>query len=191
MASLSFDARRSLAAARAISKVSSAGVSSSYQALAMESDSKVIDVICYDDRTKPAKAFVAIQSNESDDGQASKELISKVANYLNNEDRKPLGVQIIVSSITPIKYSINAEVTLEPNVDAKTVLASMNKAIKNLTKAKQKIGSQIALSEVYASLNIEGVAVVESLKSPTQNIKSSKTQVPFCTGINIKELHNA
>ena len=169
----------------ALSKVSSAGSAGAYEALALEADSRVVDVVAYDDINKPAKAFIAIQSNESDMGVASNDLIKVVSEYLNHEDRKPLGVEVIVSSIEPVEYLVNAIVRLDDNVDKNIVLSTMQSAIEMLVDSKKKIGTEIAISEIYASLNIEGVAVVEELSSPAKNIKTTNTQVPYCSNIAI------
>lgn len=174
----------------ALDKVSSAGSAGAYEALALESDNRVVDVVAFDDIDQPAKAFVAIQSSESIDGVASQELIAVVAEYLNHEDRKPLGAKVIVSSIEPIPYTIDAVVRLDENVDKDIVLSTMTNAVAELVESKKKIGSEIAISEIYASLNIEGVAVVEELSSPTNNIKTTDIQVPYCSNIDISEVVN-
>ena len=172
----------------ALSKVSSAGAAGAYEALALESDSRVVDVVAYDDETKPAEAFVAIQSNESATGVASADLLAKVRDYLTAEDKKPLGVKVEVSSIQPVEYNIDALVRLDNTADTQTVLSAMQDSISQLVDSKKEIAAEIALSEIYASLNIEGVAVVEKLSSPTQNIKTNNTQVPYCSNISIKDI---
>ncbi len=171
----------------ALDKVSTAGVARAYEALSLEADTRVSDVKAYDDIAQPAKAFVTIQSNASDNGEADSNLITVVTNYLNHEDRKPLGAQVIVNSVQVLNYTIDAVVKFERSADIETVKKHMLNAINELVAQKHRIGATVALSEIYAKLNIEGVAVVEQLNEPKVNIKAGKHQTPYCTAINIIE----
>ena len=171
----------------ALDKASTAGAAEAYEALSLEADARVADVKAYDDITQPAKAFVTIQSNMSDNGEADSELIGVVASYLNHEDRKPLGAQVIVGSVAALNYQIDAVVKFDESADIETVKLHMLDAINELVVQKHKINAEIALSEIYARLNIEGVSVVEELNEPKANIKAGKHQAPFCTSINIIE----
>jgi phage-related baseplate assembly protein len=171
----------------ALDKASTAGVAEAYEALALASDSRVEDVKAYDDVDHPAKAFVTIKSSATENGTADNELLGVVSDYLNNEDRKPLGVQVSVNSVDVINYTIDASIKFYPNVDKEIVKSHMLDAVRLLVESKHKIAEEIALSEVYATLNIQGVSVVDELKQPTKNIKSGAHQTPFCTNINIVE----
>ncbi|WP_395947684.1 baseplate J/gp47 family protein [Caedibacter taeniospiralis] len=171
----------------ALDKASTAGAAEAYEALSVEADARVADVKAYDDITQPAKAFVTIQSNMSDNGEADSELIGVVASYLNHEDRKPLGAQVIVGSVEALNYQIDAVVKFDESADIETLKLHMLDAINELVVQKHKINAEIALSEIYARLNIEGVSVVEELNEPKANIKAGKHQAPFCTSINIIE----
>ncbi|MBY7733479.1 baseplate J/gp47 family protein [Francisella philomiragia] len=169
-------------------KMSSAGAAGYYEALSYDSDTRVIDIKAHDDILQPGKAFVVLKSNENDDGVASQDLIDTVSAYLNDEDRKPLGCQVFVSSVIPVMYTVEANVELNDNVDSVLIIQTMNKNIQELVESKKVIGGSIALSEIYASLNIEGVAIVQDLVSPTANIATDVTELPFCTDIIINEV---
>lgn len=169
-------------------KMSSAGAARYYEALSYDADTRVIGVKAYDIDTQPAKAFVVIQSDEANDGIATTDLIDTVSIYLNYEYRKPLGAQVIVSSVIPVNYTVEAEVELNGNVDNALILQTMRDNVATLVAKKKVIGGSIALSEIYASLNIEGVAVVQNLFSPVSNIATSETEVPVCTDIIITEV---
>lgn len=171
----------------ALDKASTAGAAEAYEALSLEADARVADVKAYDDITQPAKAFVTIQSNVSDNGEADSALITAVIGYLNHEDRKPLGAQVIVNSVAALNYQIDAVVKFDQTADIETVKLHMLDAIAELVAQKHKINAEIALSEIYARLNIEGVSVVEQLNEPKANIKAGKHQAPFCTSVNIVE----
>lgn len=172
----------------AIDKVSTAGAKGYYEALTYDADTRVEDVLAYDVLNEPGKAFVVIQSTENDDGIASQDLLDTVFDYLNHEDRRPLGCQVIVSAITPINYIVEAEVQLQGNVDSNLIIQSMKNSISELVESKKRIEGKIALSEIYASLNVEGVAVVQNLVSPISNIAVANTEVPICTDIIITEV---
>ncbi|MCF6777669.1 baseplate J/gp47 family protein [Thiotrichales bacterium 19X7-9] len=171
----------------ALEKASSAGSQSAYEALSFESDSRVVDVKAFDDQSQPGKAFVVVQGNEADSGQASDDLLETVSNYLTDPERKPLGCQVIVSSVSPLEYTINAEVVLDPQSDKSVVLKTMQDNIDTLIADRHKIGATVPLSEVYARLNIEGVAYVKELYAPTKTISASDTQTPYCTEVTIIE----
>ena len=171
----------------ALDKASTAGAAEAYEALSLEADARVADVKAYDDISQPAKAFVTIQSNVSDNGEADSPLITAVTDYLNHEDRKPLGAQVIVNSVQALNYAIVAVVKFDISADIETVKMHMIEAINALVKQKHKINAEIALSEIYARLNIEGVTVVEELNEPKANLKAGKHQAPFCTSITITE----
>ncbi|TNF65680.1 MAG: hypothetical protein EP298_11095 [Gammaproteobacteria bacterium] len=172
----------------ALEKASSAGSAQAYEALSLEADSRVADVKAYDEKDKPAKAFVTIQSNVSDNGEADSELINIVTAYLNHQDRKPLGAEVIVNSVEALNYQIDAMVKFDQSADIETVKMHMTNSINELVSFKHKIGAEIALSEIYARLNMEGVSVVEELNEPKANIKAGQHQAPYCTNINIVEV---
>jgi phage-related baseplate assembly protein len=171
----------------ALDKASSAGSAEAYEALSLEADSRVADVKAYDNRNLPGKAFVTIQSNDSENGQADENLIKTVTDYLNHPDRKPLGCEVIVSSVEALNYKIDAVIKFEKKAEIETTKSAILDSINELVKHKHKIGAEIALSEIYARLNIEGVAVVKSLNSPIENIKAGAHQAPFCESIKISE----
>ena len=173
----------------AFHKASSAGAAPAYEALAFEADSRVKGVKAYDLAAEAAKAYITILSNETETGEASEELIQIVSDYLNHEDRKPLGAQVIVSGVEVLNYSIDAQISYREDADKVTVEENILAAVNKLIQSKHRIGAEIALSEVYASLNIEGVAVVTQLNQPTGNILTGKHQAPFCNSINITEVN--
>ncbi|MCF6764837.1 baseplate J/gp47 family protein [Thiotrichales bacterium 19S3-7] len=180
------DERYRLRILTALEKASSAGSRYAYEALAMESDSRVIDVIAYDDPTQPGVAFVLIQSCEYLCGRASTELISGVKHYLSAPERKPLGCQVVVMSIKPVEYSIDAKIILDEDSDEALVLKTIKNTIKSFTKARHRIGQCIPLSEIYARLNIEGVSFVDQLIQPTASIITSNKEAPYCKEIKIE-----
>ncbi|TNF65738.1 MAG: hypothetical protein EP298_11410 [Gammaproteobacteria bacterium] len=145
----------------ALEKASSAGSQSAYEALAIEADKRVSDVVAFDKIDQAGKAFVVVQSDENVDGVASNDLLSTVTNYLTAPERKPLGCQVIVLSVEPLEYQINAKVVLDEKSDKELVLKTMHENIESLISDRHKISATIPLSEVYARLNIEGVAYVE------------------------------
>ncbi|WP_150467409.1 baseplate J/gp47 family protein [Francisella sp. SYW-9] len=167
----------------ALSLLSSAGIAKAYETLALQADSDVEYAVAYDDDKQPAKAFITIQSLSSKDGSASADLVKKVNDYLNSPDRKPLGADVIVSGVDVIDYQIKAEIKIENDADETIVKKTISNNLLSLTNQKKRIGAEIALSEIYASMNIEGVAVVTSLSSPTQNIYTSNQELPYCTSI--------
>ncbi|MCF6808531.1 baseplate J/gp47 family protein [Thiotrichales bacterium 19S9-12] len=170
-----------------LEKISTAGSKESYEVLALEADSRVIDAKAFDDNEKPGVAFVVIQSNETTDGRASDELIQTVTAYLTDKKRKPLGTQVIVLSVEPFEYRIIARIGLYQLLDKEEVIETIKTKLDFLIKRYHKIGSMIPLSEIYSQLNIEGVSYVVDLVSPTQSICGSKTQVPYCVEIDISE----
>ncbi|MCF6766698.1 baseplate J/gp47 family protein [Thiotrichales bacterium 19S3-7] len=171
-----------------LEKASSAGSQSAYEALTIEADKRVSDVVAFDRNDQAGKAFVVVQSDESVDGVASNDLLTTVTNYLTAPERKPLGCQVIVLSVEPLEYQINAKVVLDEKSDKELVLKTMHENIQSLINDRHKIAATIPLSEIHARLNIEGVAYVEELLSPVKSISASNLQTPFCTSVTITEV---
>ncbi|MCF6775989.1 baseplate J/gp47 family protein [Thiotrichales bacterium 19X7-9] len=180
------DDRFRLRIINALEKASTAGSQCAYEALTMESDARVIDVVAYDDMHKPGVAFILIQSCEYQCGRASEELISKVTSYLSAPERKPLGCKIVVLSVKPYQYSIEAKIVLDKQSNQSLVLKTLKDNIKLFTQTRHRIGQSIPLSEIYARLNIEGVSYVDQLIQPVESINTSNRETPYCREIKIE-----
>lgn len=115
----------------------------------------------------------------SDKGAASEELITEVANHI--EENRPIGAKVTVESATPLVIDVDVSLVLANGVDTETARTKISESI---TKYLQKN----AFSQVYISyaqiggciLACDEIADYSDLKlnNDTQNISVSETQVP-------------
>ncbi|KAE9526063.1 baseplate J/gp47 family protein [Testudinibacter aquarius] len=132
---------------------------------------------------QPGTVDVTVLSKKTQ-GQADSALINIVKTALNAEDVRPLTDTVNVKSATIISYNINAELTLYPSTAEAVILEKVQSAVRQFVENKHKLGFDITLSAIYASLHQEGVQNVQ-LKAPTADLVIQPTQVGYCTAINI------
>ncbi|EPV8688040.1 baseplate J/gp47 family protein [Pseudomonas juntendi] len=131
----------------------------------------------------PAVAVVTIQSTESN-GLASDALIAQVREYLNDQDRRPVGDRLIVQSAQPLAFQIKATLYLQSQgPEAEPILAAAEQKVWAYVSQRRRLGMQVAESAVHAALHVEGVRKV--VLQNWSDINATTAQAPYCTAINL------
>lgn len=157
-----------------------AGSVKSYQFHALSAHGDVKDVSV--SSASPGQVTINILSRRGS-GAASAELIAAVDAVLSAEDKRPLTDHVIVASAAVVVYEIRAELVLYPGPDAQVVLQAAQAAIDAYT-ADHRLGLDIALSAIYASLQQPGVQQVNLLE-PVNNIVIASNEAAHCQRISL------
>lgn len=105
----------------------------------------------------------------TDKGTPSENIIQKIYNEVNPEDRRPLSDLVVVSGAEKQTYKIKAIVTIEKSAIFDDVQKNVLSALNNYIAAKQKLLKQEVLPSDIITLikNVSGVYDVE-LESPAK-----------------------
>ena len=131
----------------------------------------------------PSVVVVSILSR-ANDGVPSPETIAAVQTALNDEDVRPLAIEVTVQAAELVDYTIEATIYTFSGPDPETVIESSQNAAQAYADEQKRIGLDVTLSGVYAALHQPGVQRVE-LTSPVASISISNTQAARCTAINL------
>lgn len=134
--------------------------------------------------TADGEVTVYIQSEGTGGGVPAAALLTAVRNYMNALNRRTLCDTLVVAGITTVSYTINAEITVEQELDQATILQQVREAAEAFAEEVAVINQNIPLSRFYAVLSPVGVAGV-TLTSPTADITTTDSQVPYATAITI------
>ncbi|GAB5098711.1 baseplate J/gp47 family protein [Caballeronia sp. HLA56] len=158
-----------------------AGPEGAYISRARNAHAHVLDATAIS--PAPCEVLVTILSRLGD-GAAEPSLIDAVVAALSAADVRPLTDQVTVKSAEIIKYSVRATLTFFSGPDRAVALAEANKAMKRYTEQMHRLGMEVTLDGIYAAARAPGVQKVV-LEGPLQGIQASKTQAPYCTGIEL------
>lgn len=117
-------------------------------------------------------------------GAPSATVISNVTQALNAESVRPLTDAVTVQGASIQNYTITATIFTFPGPDSSVVMAEAQASAQEFATQNHKVGNDINLSAIFASLHVDGVQKV-NLAAPTANIVCNHTQAPFCTAINL------
>lgn len=161
--------------------ISTAGSKGSYlfHALSADADVKDIDAVTQ----TPGNVTVYVLSR-SGNGTASPDLLAAVKATLNADHTRPMTDQVTVQSAAIVDYTVEAELVILPGPAPDVVRQAAVKAITSYAEAQRKIGYDVTLSGVYASLHQPGVHRV-NLTSPAANIAIGSGQSSYCSNITI------
>ncbi|MBB7069115.1 baseplate assembly protein [Escherichia coli] len=170
-----------LRAQSAFDGLSVAGPTGAYEYFARSASGQVADARATS--PAPAEVVVAVLSTEGD-GTATEELLTTVRNALNAEDVRPVGDRLTVQSAEIIRYQIDAQLYFYPGPESEPILNAARNNLKAWLAEQGKIGRDVALSAIMATLHVQGVQRVE-LTSPAQNIVISDVQSAYCTSFSV------
>jgi len=152
---------------------STAGPAKAYIKRTLEADSRIKDVYVWEDNFG---VQITVYASEFDDV-----LVNRVHKALTKEDERPLTDNITVQEANKTEVTVNARVTLKPNI----VQGDIHLAIKNkLEKTVFKIGQKLSLSKLVDMLFVEGVDDVE-IYEPAVNIDTALTGVVEIVGLEL------
>ncbi|APC14930.1 baseplate assembly protein [Pseudomonas frederiksbergensis] len=161
--------------------LTTAGPRNSYILHARNASALVADATA--ESPSPACVDLTVLSLEGD-GEASSELLAKVATVVNDEDVRPVGDRVTVRSAEIIRYRVDAVLHMKgagPENDA-----ALDEAIKRLAawiNPRRRLGVEVARSGVDAQLHVAGVGRVE-LKG-WRDLAPTKGQAAYCTGYSV------
>lgn len=161
--------------------LSTAGPRNAYIFHARSADGRVADATA--ESPRPAEVVVTVLAREGD-GSAPPELLTAVATYLSDEDRRPLGDRLTVQGARIIPYGIRARLHLaSAGPEAEPIQASAFDRLQELVNRRRRLGVEISASAIHAALHVEGVRKV-SLQGWT-DILPSPAEAAYCTAIHL------
>ncbi|MDP8173131.1 baseplate J/gp47 family protein [Pasteurella skyensis] len=161
--------------------MSVAGPRNAYLFHALSAHHQVADVSVQS--PNPAEVLISVLSTE-ENGIANNEILKAVEKALNDDDIRPVGDRLIVQSAEIVNYQIQATIYLYQSPDGEIVKNQAIQSLQRFVKERRRIGRDISLSGIYASLQVEGVQRVV-LTNPTQDLVLTPSQAGYCTEINI------
>ncbi|MGS3290663.1 baseplate assembly protein [Klebsiella michiganensis] len=171
-----------LRAQAAFEGMSVAGPSAAYEYFARSASGLVADVRATS--PSPAEVVVAVLSTEGD-GTASAELLTAVANAVNDEEVRPLGDRVTVQSAVIVPYEIDATLYLYPGPESEPIMNAAMASLRTfLAGNDKKIGRDIVRSAISAALHVQGVQRVV-INSPVSDLQIDNTQAARNTGYTV------
>jgi len=168
--------------AAAFEGLSVAGPSGAYEYHAKSADGRIADVSATS--PAPAEVVITVLSREGD-GTAPADLLTIVANALNDEDVRPVADRVRVQAAAIVSYRVDATLFLYPGPEAEPIRAAAEAKLLAFINAQSRLGRDIRQSALYAALHVEGVQRVE-LAQPTADVVLDKTQAAWCSGYSIR-----
>ena len=165
----------------AYSQLSTAGSIASYEFHARAASGLVKDVAVKS--LTPGEVLVTILSADGN-GVADSTLQGVVLQALNADKVRPLTDYVTVQSVQVVNYSVNATLSIYAGASGSVVLAAANKQLASFIEQRRKIGLDITLSGLYASLHVKGVQGVV-LTGFDNDLLISDVQVAYCVAINL------
>jgi len=157
-----------------------AGPVQAYRYFALSAHSDIIDV----DPQSPEPSVVYVYVL-TENGEASSEILDRVADVLSADAVRPIGDDVSVFSAVPVEFEVTETLTIQPEADADTVRAAALAVLNRLFDDwKRKLGQDIlpdAIIEVLRS--VPGVHKVSL--NPCQYVSLQSHQFPICTSISL------
>jgi phage-related baseplate assembly protein len=162
--------------------LSVAGPRAAYEFYARSADGRVLDATA--ESHAPACVTLTILSRENN-GIASNDLISIVADAVNQDNRRPIADRVTVKSVTLIEYEINAKLYLYPGPESEPIKKTAIANLQAYITEKHRIGRRINRSAIISALHVAGVQRVELLQ-PAQDILINREQASYCTNYHVE-----
>ena len=156
-----------------------AGPVDAYVFHARSADGRVLSATAYS--PEPCVMVITLLSHEGD-GTASAELIEVVKEAL--ESKRPQADEVIVRSATIVSYEVRATLRFFRGPDRNVALEEATKRTGDFTTRMHRIGTEVTLDGLYASMRVTGVQKV-LLDSPIEGVQVSRDEAPYCTRIDL------
>ncbi|MBF8650717.1 baseplate J/gp47 family protein [Pseudomonas putida] len=161
--------------------LTTAGPRNSYILHARNASGLVADATA--ESPSPAVVVVTVLSLEGN-GAAPADLLATVAVQLNDDDVRPVADRVIVQSAQILPYKVDAKVYMVSNgPENEAILATCRERLQAWINPRRRLGVEVARSGIDAQLHINGVSRVEL--TAWTDIKPTKAQAAWCTGINV------
>lgn len=161
--------------------LTTAGPRNSYVLHARNASGLVADATA--ESPSPAVVVVTVLSLDGN-GAAPADLLATVAAQLNDDDVRPVADRVTVQSAQILPYKVEAKVYMVSNgPENEAILATCRERLQAWINPRRRLGVEVARSGVDAQLHINGVSRVEL--TAWTDIKPTKAQAAWCTGINV------
>jgi phage-related baseplate assembly protein len=165
------------------SSFSVAGPEAAYVFHARSASGDVLDASA----TSPQPGYVVVSVlSRVGDGTASAELVALVNATVSAEDVRPLTDFVTVQSAEIVPFEVKARIWTFAGPDSSVALAASRSSLDAYLANSRRLGRDITLSGLYASLQVAGIQNVV-LDSPGATIVISDTQAANCTAITITD----
>lgn len=162
--------------------LSTAGARNAYIFHARSASGRVADASVY----SPAGAEIVLTVQSAlGDGSADDELLPIVAEYLSDEDRRPVGDRVIVQGVEVLPYSITAVLHMNTaGPEAVAARAAADAKLAEVINPRRRIAVRVSDSLLKAAMHVEGVSWVELVG--WTDIVPTYAQAAYCTGYSIE-----
>ena len=160
--------------------MNTAGSSNAYRYFTLSADGRVDGIKVKSDEATPCFLDIVITQVDSENGEASEELIQIVQTALDPDTVRPVGDRPTVKSSIATNYQIEAVLYVGKNAEDALLLEAANIRLDKYIKNAQKNGESIYLSAIYAALHVDGIERVEII-SPTADLVMDNYHHPYCT----------
>ena len=164
--------------------MNTAGSSNAYRYFTLSADGRVDGIKVKSDEATPCFLDIVITQVDSENGEASEELIQIIQTALDPDTVRPVGDRPTVKSSIATNYQIEASLYVGKNAEDALLLEAANIRLDKYIKNAQKNGESIYLSAIYAALHVDGIERVEII-SPTSDLVMDSYHHPYCTAKNI------
>ena len=164
--------------------MNTAGSVNAYKFFTLSADGRVDGIKVYSHIDNPYFLDIIISQIDSQNGEATQELIGIVQQALDPEHVRPVCDRPIVKSSIASPYSINARLFVGKNAEDSLLLEAANIRIQSYIQKARKNGQSIRLSALYAALHVDGINRVV-IDAPASDIEIDVYQHPHCTATNI------
>ena len=160
--------------------MNTAGSANAYRYFTLSADGRVDGIKVKSDEATPCFLDIVITQVDSENGEASEELIQIVQTALDPDTVRPVGDRPTVKSSIATNYQIEAVLYVGKNAEDALLLEAANIRLDKYIKNAQKNGESIYLSAIYAALHVDGIERVEII-SPTADLVMDNYHHPYCT----------
>lgn len=164
--------------------MNTAGSANAYRYFTLSADGRVDGIKVKSDEATPCFLDIVITQVDSENGEASEELIQIIQTALDPDTVRPVGDRPTVKSSIATNYQIEASLYVGKNAEDALLLEAANIRLDKYIKNAQKNGESIYLSAIYAALHVDGIERVEII-SPTSDLVMDSYHHPYCTAKNI------
>ncbi|MCK3655813.1 baseplate assembly protein [Pasteurellaceae bacterium Macca] len=161
--------------------MSVAGPRSAYLFHAISAHADVADVSV--ESPQPAHVTVTVLSHQ-DNGVASAEVLKAVQDAVNADHVRPIADRVTVQSVQLHTYSVQAKLYLYRGPESEPILNTAKARLDKYVKEQHRLGRDITLSALYATLHVEGVQRIV-LTEPREDIVLPSHKAGFCSGIQL------
>lgn len=160
-----------------------AGPEGAYIYHALSADPGVLDASATS--PTPGEVVVTVLARDGD-GAADQALLDAVDAALSADDVRPLTDHVTVQSASVVNYAVEATIYTYSGPDSAVVIAASKQRLNDYIAQSHRLGRDVAISGIYGALQSDGVQRVE-LTSPTEDVVVDRTQVTYCTSVDITD----